>query len=286
MTERIPAGTRTPSLPRLIASDMDGTFLLPNGGISEINAAAVRAAEQRGIPLVFATGRPIRWLGALAGLTGLHPIVIASNGAMRYDAAADEIRALVAIDVAVAGEVAAELRAELPEVRFAVEFGRRFGHESGYQTWEDASGSPDIFTADLAELLAADDPIVKLLVSSGSRSCDDLALAAAGIIGDRLTVTHSAFDDTGLLEVSGPGVSKASMLAEYCLELGIDAVDVAAFGDMPNDLEMLTWAGRPHVMTNAHPSLRRLKATEAGGNADSGVGRTILSWFDLPTESA
>ncbi len=30
---------------------------------------------------------------------------------------------------------------------------------------------------------------------------------------------------------------------------------VAAFGDMPNDVDMLSWAGMPHVVANAHPVL-------------------------------
>jgi hydroxymethylpyrimidine pyrophosphatase-like HAD family hydrolase len=34
-------------------------------------------------------------------------------------------------------------------------------------------------------------------------------------------------------------VSKATTLAELCAERGIDAADVIAFGDMPNDLAML-----------------------------------------------
>jgi phosphoserine phosphatase len=35
----------------------------------------------------------------------------------------------------------------------------------------------------------------------------------------------------------------------------VDAADVVAFGDMPNDLEMLRWAGHGVAMGNAHPAL-------------------------------
>ncbi|HEX8488306.1 MAG TPA: HAD hydrolase family protein, partial [Propionibacteriaceae bacterium] len=74
-----------PRVPKLIVSDLDGTFLSPDGTVSPTNSAAVRAAEAAGVPVVFATGRPIRWLDVIRGLPGAHPTVIASNGAVLYD---------------------------------------------------------------------------------------------------------------------------------------------------------------------------------------------------------
>lgn len=266
----------TGTLPRLIASDLDGTFLSPDGTVSTTNAAAVRLAAERGIPMVFATGRPIRWLQPISVLDGLHPMVVASNGAMLYDVAADEIVEQVAIEPTVAIDVTTRVRKLVPDAAFAVEQGRGFGYERGYEIWDDARADPAVFTGPIAELVAAG-PFVKLLVKCASMPSDELAAVIADDVGDQLTITHSAFGDTGLLEISAPGVSKASMLAGYCGRLGIDAAEVAAFGDMPNDLEMLTWAGRPYVMTNAHPLLRRIGATAAGDNAESGVGRTILA---------
>ena len=48
--------------PRLIATDLDGTFLDPNGEVSPVNASAVLRAAELGVPFVVATGRPSRWL--------------------------------------------------------------------------------------------------------------------------------------------------------------------------------------------------------------------------------
>ena len=217
----------------------------------------MRLAAEHGIPMVFATGRPIRWLDAIRHLDGLHPTVVASNGAMLYDASTDEILDLVPIDPQVALEVTERVRALVPAAAFAVEQGRGFGFEPGYVMWDDAEDDPAVFTAPIVDLVAAA-PFVKLLVKSETMPSDELAAAIADDVADRLTITHSAFGSTGLLEISAPGVSKASMLASYCDRLGIEAADVVAFGDMPNDLEMLTWSGQPYAMTNAHPLLRRI----------------------------
>ena len=42
----------------------------------------------------------------------------------------------------------------------------------------------------------------------------------------------------------GPrGVTKGSSLADLARMWGIAPEDVVTFGDMPNDIEMLTWSG-------------------------------------------
>ena len=88
--------------PKLIATDLDGTFLSPDSSVSAENSSAVLAAQEAGVTVVFATGRPIRWLDVIRGLPGAHPTVIASNGAALYDAAADELVDRITIDSAAA----------------------------------------------------------------------------------------------------------------------------------------------------------------------------------------
>src|SRR5215210_2869100 len=86
------------TVPALIATDLDGTFLSPDGSVSEENFAAVVAAEAAGIPLLFATGRPVRWLDVIRELPGAHPMVIASNGAALYDLGSGTLIDRVCID--------------------------------------------------------------------------------------------------------------------------------------------------------------------------------------------
>ena len=66
--ERCPRGRiRRVRTPKLIATDLDGTFLSPDESVSAENSAAVLAAQEAGITVVFATGRPIRWLEVIRG---------------------------------------------------------------------------------------------------------------------------------------------------------------------------------------------------------------------------
>lgn len=279
MTSAPRAAGPCPRPPKLIATDLDGTFLSPDGTVSAENCAAVLAAQTAGVPVVFATGRPVRWLDVIRDLPGAHPTVIASNGAVLYDLGAGHLLDRICIDPDVAVAAVSELRRAVPGTVFAFESGTRFGYEPAYSTWATDDGSDPAIFSGPAEQIAYTCDFVKMLVQNRQVAPDDLLAQVRSVVGETLTVTHSAERNNGLVEVSGPGVNKASMLQRICERLGVSAGDVAAFGDMPNDLDMLSWVGLPHVVANAHPMLLELGVTVVPGNDCSGVGRTIADWF-------
>ncbi len=275
--------------PRLIVTDLDGTFLSPDGTVSALNATAVKAARAADIPVVFATGRPVRWLEVVADLPGAHPIVIASNGAVLYDQGNEETLRLVTLDPAAVGRAIAAIRSAVPDAALALESGTSFGHDDRYVVMAALERSMSeladhgVSVADV-ETLAANGGHVKLLVQHPTMASEELLERVRPLLGDDLLATHSGFarpdrGEAGLLEISAGGVNKATMLEYCCNQLGVAAADVAGFGDMPNDVDMLSWVGMPYVVANAHPSLRG-RYPLVPSNAESGVGRTILGWLE------
>lgn len=91
-----------------------------------------------------------------------------------------------------------------------------------------------------------------------------------------MTVTFSYVSAAGMLEMSAPGVSKALALRELLTDLGLPANRMIAFGDMPNDLQMLDLAGQGFVMDSSHPTVLGAGYPTAGDNNAGGVGATIL----------
>ena len=255
--------------PRLVVTDLDGTFLSPDGSISPLNRAAAARAAELDIPFVVATGRPIRWLGVLADLDAAHPLVIASNGAVLWDLAERAVVEHHALSPVCLAEVVGRLRAGLDGAYLGVETVAGFRCEPG--TPVIAAG--DTVTSDL---LGTPEPVLKVLGFHAELSSAELTTRAAALVGDLATVTHSAVEVPGVVEISAAGVSKASALVGLCDRLGIAAWEVAAFGDMPNDAAMLAWAGQPHVVGNAHPSLLASGFAVVGSHAESGVGRRVL----------
>lgn len=55
-----------------------------------------------------------------------------------------------------------------------------------------------------------------------------------------------------------------------------------AFGDMPNDAEMLAWAGLGLAVASAHPSLREVADGVVGACDDDGVAAAIEALLALP----
>ncbi|MFV0406297.1 MAG: HAD-IIB family hydrolase [Propioniciclava sp.] len=265
---------------RLIATDLDGTLLGPDGRIGAHNLAALGAAHARGVQVVIATGRPARWLDCLQPLAELRPLVLASNGAVEIDLATGGVVRQHCLSTQQVQAVAADLRAAFPEISFALEQGFDFGCEPGWLEQTDASMVPEAVSGPALgipweDLLAQVRPVVKLLALSTVRPVEHLAAEASEIVGERAMVTHSAASASGaLLELSAPGISKASALAAICSRIGVDSSEVVAFGDMPNDLAMLTYAGQGFAMANAHDDLKQ-RFPVIGSAADGGVGDTV-----------
>ena len=122
------------------------------------------------------------------------------------------------------------------------------------------------------------EPALKVLARHEDLDPQAFWSAAEEAVADRLVVTWSS--TTSLLEMSAPGVTKASTLALLCERMGVDRSEVVAFGDMPNDLPMLEWVGRSYAMANAHPSVLAVADHVAPDHDDDGVARVLAGLFD------
>jgi Cof subfamily protein (haloacid dehalogenase superfamily) len=260
--------------PRVVATDLDGTVVRSDGSISARTRAALAAAEAAGAMVVIVTGRPPRWLAGIAEATGHHGLAICANGALVYDLRAERVVESHLLEVEAAVRLVAELRAAIPGLGFAVETAGGFAHEPGYvPRW---TTEPDTVVAPIDSLLS--EPLAKLLGRHENLGSDELLARARAAVGEELaTLTHSSRD--GLLEISAAGISKATTLASVCERHGFAAADVVAFGDMPNDLPMLAWAGRSVAVANAHPEVLVAVDEVTASNDDEGVALVLERWF-------
>lgn len=257
------------TVPRLVATDLDGTLLRSDGTVSARTAAALAACAEAGVEVVFVTARPPRWLADLAPHVGAHGVAICINGAAVVEVATGRVldeRGMTAAQVA---DLARRLRlAGAGTVHLAVERVVGFAAETGYRSRHVApEGSPVV--ARIEQALT--DSTLKLLVRAEDAGVDLDAFVArlAGAVGADAEVSHSGAE--GLAEIAPPGVSKASALARWSAALGIAADDVWAAGDAPNDLPMLRWAGVGCAVANAHPAVLAAADRVLPANDDDGV---------------
>ncbi|MEJ5945533.1 HAD family hydrolase [Pseudokineococcus basanitobsidens] len=257
---------------RLVASDLDGTLLAPGGLASPRTVAVIAACRAAGVHVVFVTGRPAVWLDPVAVQTGHTGTAICANGAVVYDAGRAVVVSARGIAPADALEAVARLRRRLDGLAVAVETLAGFRREPGYAVRHDGGRETEV--GELAELLDPDPVVVKMLVRRERGTPQELLDVARAELDGLVHPTHSG-PESPLVEISAAGVSKAAALAAHAAALGVAREDVAAFGDMPNDVEMLRWAGRGYAMTGGHPEAVAAAAGTAPPCVDDGVAQVV-----------
>lgn len=256
--------------PRLIATDLDGTIVNREGSVSQRVLEAFGAAMDAGVRVVFVTGRPPRWMAEVADATGHAGVGICGNGAFIYDMHDEVVLEMFGMSGEVAADAVDRVRRVMPNSAFAVESLSGFSYEPTYKPrWdvhEPTTTGPihGLLTGEVAKLLVRDD------VLPGDAMLELAAPALSGVV----EVTHSDANDS-LLELSALGVTKGTTLATLAARWGVAQDEVVAFGDMPNDVEMLRWAGWGYAVGNAHASVLDAADEHAPSIDDDGVAQVV-----------
>jgi Cof subfamily protein (haloacid dehalogenase superfamily) len=261
---------------KLVASDIDGTLIHDDGTLSPQTVAAIAALP---VPFVLVTGRPVRWLPQLYNQMPTRVTAVCANGAVVYDPVEDRILLANPLSTDLLLDVTKRLREAVPDIALAVEVedGRSFWYEEAWPVrWETVPHQVRVLTTP-EELTSA--PAVKLLARSANHEADAFYELVNHTLGEIAVTTHSS--SSALVEISAPAVTKAAGLAWLCERDGIDASEVLAFGDMPNDIPMLAWAGHGVAMGNAHPAVRAMADEVTRTNDEDGVARYLTEEFSL-----
>lgn len=258
---------------QLFATDLDGTLLNSSGGISTANVAALRSAQDSGLHVVFVTGRPPRWMTEIGHITGNHGHAICANGALVLDVATGEVLQANYLDRDLGIDVVNRLRRIDPDISFAVELADdevSFIIDEKYRPrWETQEEVPRV----AVEEMFNSGRVVKLLARPSEHAkldADQFVSAAEAVASDIVDLTHSNIFDV-LLEMSPAGVNKGTALAAFARNLGVSQSAVAAVGDMPNDVPMISWAGQGAAVANAHDSVKAVADVLLPSNDEDAV---------------
>lgn len=265
--------------PRLIATDLDGTIVPHDEGISRRTIAAFTKARDLGVEVFFVTGRPPRWMGDIKAAFDFGT-VICCNGGLLYDMQNEKVLEEWMIAPTQLQNAVDVLRKTIPNVSFAVESNDHFHREKAYiPRWDIGMDNVGVDTIDSV----TNRPALKLLarLSQQEISADEMLALATPALQGIVNVTHSASNDS-LLEISALGVSKGETLAMMAARIGITAEDCVSFGDNPNDFSMLQWCGRSYAMIDGHHAGPANAKDVAPSHLQDGVAIVIEKLLDLP----
>jgi hydroxymethylpyrimidine pyrophosphatase-like HAD family hydrolase len=265
-----------PGLPKLIATDLDGTLVRSDDTVSAYTHDVLARVKAAGIRIVGATGRGPRLTGLVRTDIPSADYLVLGGGSRVLDLT-DPGEPLVLRDERLPGAVLAGVLASIEracegQLSILIEAGD--GPES--PLWGDPDPAwryPDVVEARVrADCLTG--PVIKGFARHPEHDADGLLEIARRVVPpDVASITQAGL---GYIEICPPGVDKATGLAVVVTALGVDPDDVLVFGDMPNDLPMFAWAGFGRVaVANAHPLVRAAADEIVGSNDDDGVARYL-----------
>jgi Cof subfamily protein (haloacid dehalogenase superfamily) len=263
-------GSSRTTLPRLVATDLDGTIVRSDDTVSARTLAAFARVKAAGVPIVGVTGRGPRLLDLTRADLPAADYLVLAQGAHVVNLRRRRPATLFAARMpgAVVAGVLAQIEAAIGPLSVLVEPANApdvmlWGEP--HPAWRYAEA---VRACPRAEACAG--PVVKAFIHSDEYNADELlALARATVADDSVEFTQAGL---GYVEICPPGVTKASGLARVAADLRVDPADVLVFGDMPNDLPMFGWArwGRVAV-ANAHPEVIAVADEVTLSNDEHGV---------------
>lgn len=258
--------------------DLDGTLLDENREIPERALEKLERMKGRGVRVGVATGRmfasarpyveALRSNAPLIIYNGAR-IVEPSTGRVLFETLLEASHARKGLEAARGLGVHVNLYVEH---RLYMDSRDRFG-----QLFLEKENLKAAYVSDLETVLNTD-PVKILFIGEPEvlQHCRDQVGSATE---DGVTLV---FSEPDYLEMLPKGVSKGRALARACQLMKIDLADVAAFGDAPNDAEMLEMAGMGVAMENAAQPAKSAARIITGPNHGDGVVDALDRLFPEP----
>ncbi len=245
---------------RLIALDIDGTLLNSRKQLSPDTAAAIRQAVERGVAVVFCTGRAVSELEEFYSLLPQIRYAVFCSGGGLYDIQKKTAFSLHGIPRAQAEEIMAVSRAKdlMPQLVLADRDVIQASHMRNLEHFHMGIYRPlyekaMTLTEDILGYFAScRDEILKINLYHAD---------PAERVRTREQLAHlqmeKVYSEVSSLECSALGVNKGTGLMRICDHLGIHREECAAVGDAENDIPMIRAAGIGIAMGNASDNVKK-----------------------------
>ena len=264
---------------RLIATDLDGTFLGSSSEVPPENAAAFRAADQQGIAVCICSGRSpndirhfLTGMDCSAWMIGYNGAVIqAPDGRLIYEKAIDPDILKDALQWVESTGILYHMC--VLEKRYIITKDSDLDRAEKSRRSLCSHGVPSEILSSWTEIPERDlYRCMKIIVSGKSREDGDFLRSESEKQDLPVTVTSSWFNN---IEIVAKEVNKGAAMKRLYQSLGIRAEEVMAFGDQKNDLPMLMAVGWPVVMSNGDEETKAVAKVIAPPNTESGVAQIL-----------
>jgi Cof subfamily protein (haloacid dehalogenase superfamily) len=249
--------------------DLDETLVASDLSISDQNRATLRQAQESGVRIILASGRPLASVAKLAEELPVEPVVVASNGGCVVDILKKKILLSHPMDTRTIAEVTgiAYANGASPSVISPTEwFVERIDQNIELEI-ERSSTSPTVMAFDRLS-----PPLIKVLIVGEK---EPLLKCEAELERWSNDAINWFYTYPEYLEVMPAGVSKGKASGFLLNHLDISPNKVMAIGDGVNDVDMLKSVGTSVAVANAAETTLQIADFITLSNDDDGVSVAI-----------
>jgi hypothetical protein len=268
----------------MIAIDLDGTLLSPEGRVSARAKAAVHGALGAGMLVCFATGRCWTESQMVLDAVGHYASAVFVGGAMVIDTGQRVTLHRTMMEPALAGEVCGFLESAGHTV-LALQDGGEAGVDylvSGdlplnapTQRWMEMTNAVVHRVARLGAY--SHQHTVRVGIVASPEEIGTISGQMIARFTDRIVTQNLAVPAAGVevMEVFDPAVNKWEGIMHVAHRHGIEPEEIIAIGDDVNDIPMIRNAGLGVAMGNARPAVKAVARRIIGGNNDEGLAEFL-----------
>src|SRR5579883_1099955 len=265
---------------KLIAIDIDGTLLNPEGEITARVRGAIEAAQRAGIIVTLATARRYFNTGQIADMLGLELPLIVYDGALIVNHPAQTILCSQPLSAHVAGQVVEIFRRCGIQPVIQPDDGLREAVWTGPAVWDHAELATYLAAAgdrlcrmSYEQLCAGGDPL--RIVAFASQEAIERVIPAISVLACSWSRLSMGSYNCAELAIMHPGCSKASGVAALAARYTIPLTQVMAIGDNTNDITMLQTVGWGVAMGQATAAVKAAARAITASNQEDGVALAI-----------
>ncbi len=280
---------------KVIIMDVDGTLTNGKKVITPKTKEALLKAEEKGVILILASGRPTSGLEDIAKelqMDKYHGLLVAFNGSKVIDCQTKEVIFNQAMSVE-EGKAVLEHMKKFEKVRPMIDKGEYMFVNNVYDNWITWKGKPfDVIQYEsrggkfkLCEIddLAAfvDYPLNKILTTSDPEYLQEHYKEMMEPFKDTLSCM---FTGDFYFEFTAKGIDKAKALDTVLIPMGYNRDEMIAFGDGQNDSSMVKYAGIGVAMENAVQELKDIADEITLSNEEDGIAASLYKHMPVLSE--
>ncbi|MCO8241577.1 Cof-type HAD-IIB family hydrolase [Streptococcus suis] len=271
---------------RLIATDMDGTFLDGQGSFDrERFSRVLEKLEEKHIPFVIASGNGMGRLLQLCQGFENRLIVVADNGAHVYQNGKTVIRRVIqqveveAILHFFKGRWADVCLMLSNDVNIYMQAGAGIpfaGTDLPIEPVQMAAFQNRVTYLDDLSAYPNFEPIYKVGLWVPEARVELITEEFNQAFQGQMVAVTSGY---GSIDILPEGIHKAWGLEQVLTSLDIEPEQVMAFGDSDNDIELLSYVGYPYAMENATDKVKAVAKYRAPSHLEAGVLQVIEEYI-------